>query len=854
MTKKEFRRLAESKIIILDGAIGSNLQREGLNPGICPEQWMIDHKEIVIDLLVGYLEAGTDILFAPTFTANRIKLKEYGLEANISFYNTELVNLSKKAVEIYRQKTGNQRKIYIAGDITMTGQMVAPYGKLAFEDLINVYKEQMGIVLSAGADLFIIETMMSLQECRAALIAARELCDLPVMVSLTYQENNRTLYGTDPVTAVTVLQAMGCDAVGVNCSAGPDKIYEIVRQMKKIAYVPVLAKPNAGIPYLKDGKTVFPMDADEFAEKMVKLVDCGAGIIGGCCGTTPRHIEKMAKAVGKMAVPKINNSHYRALATEKTTVPIDLEGRFMVAGERINPTGKKDLQASLLNGDYSPVARMAKEQVFRGADFLDINVGMGGIDEKKAMMEAVGEVMKAVDVPLLIDTSNPEVMEAALRMYPGRAMINSVSLEKEKIEKMLPLAKKYGAMFILLPLSDSGLPQNIEEKKQTIHKILDKAFAYGLTKEDIIIDGLVTTVGANPRAALETIETIRYCKNELGIGTIIGLSNISFGLPARTYINSTFLAFAIQAGLTMAIANPSQELIMNTALASDLLLCKEGASQRYISNVSELMVQETVVTGTRKTDSLDTVNQNTGNQKSCNPNPDILASDNDRPGNKQSDRDYDDDMDEGKYGIFRAVLEGNKRDIVNLVVKELDKETLPGDIIDNILIPAINEVGRLFECQKYFLPQLISSAQTMKLAIDYLEPKLGHEKGLSKNKGTVIIATVSGDIHDIGKNLVALMLKNYGYRVIDLGKDVPTDRIIQEAKKESADIIALSALMTTTMVEMANVIKKAKQEKLKAKVIIGGAVVTDRYAKEIGADGYAPDAGSVPELVNSLLN
>lgn len=848
MTRNVFRNLAETKIIILDGATGSNLQNEGLSSGVCPEQWILENKDKVIGLQLKYLEAGTDILYAPTFTANRIKLKEYGKEDFTAYYNEELVKLSKKAVEEYRLKTKSQRPIYIAGDLTMTGRMVAPHGKMTVEELINIYKEQINALLKAGVDLFVAETMMSLQECRAALIAVRELCDLPVMVSLTYEKSNRTLYGTDPVTAVTVLQAMGADAVGVNCSSGPDSMYEIIRQMKKTAYVPILAKPNAGMPYLKDGKTVFPMEADEFAEEMAKLVDCGAGIIGGCCGTTPEHISKTVNAVKNKSVPVVNNGHYRALTTEKRTVPIDLNGRFMVVGERINPTGKKDLQASLLKGDMSPVVRMAAEQVSCGADFLDINVGMGGIDEKETMIKAVMEIVKTVDVPLIIDTSSPEAMEAALRIYPGRAMINSVSLEKNKIEKILPLAKKYGAMFILLPLSDSGLPENIEEKKRIIHEILDRAYALGLAREDIIVDGLVTAIGANPKASAEAIDTIRYCRNELGIGTIAGLSNISFGLPQRGYINSTFLAFAIQAGLTMAIANPNQDLLMNTVLASDLLLGREGAAKRYIENVREIKVQGKDIKESKSTDRPQTGNIGTGISN-------VGTETGDRgTGNSVTGQNKDLAADKGKYEIFKAVLDGNKRDIINLIRKEMDKNTSPADIIDNILIPAINEVGRLFECQKYFLPQLISGAETMKMAIDYLEPMLAGESRSMKNKGIVVIATVSGDIHDIGKNLVALMLKNYGYRVIDLGKDVPADRIIEAAKKESADIIALSALMTTTMVEMKNVIEKVRMEGLKAKVIVGGAVITGDYAKEIGADGYAPDAGSVPALVDSLLN
>ena len=479
---------------------------------------------------------------------------------------------------------------------------------------------------------------------------------------------------------------------------------------------------------------------------------------------------------------------------------------------------------------------MAVEQVEQGADFLDINVGMSGISEKEAMLKAIEEVIRTTDVPLVIDTSNPLVMEAALRIYPGRALINSISLESEKTDKLLPLAKKYGAMFILLPISDSGLPKNTEERIQIVHEIINKAYETGLTKEDIIVDGLVTTVGANPKAAVETIDTIRYCKEKLGVGTIIGLSNISFGLPGRQYINSTFLGFAIQAGLTMAIANPSQELLMNTALASDLLLGKEGAAERYIENVVEIKTQVNNQDKSKQ-------NYNKNNKKRIKEN-----------NSEQDAEKVLNELDRNRQAIFQAVLKGNKRDIIKLVDEGLSANNSPSDIIDTVLIPAINEVGRLFDSQRYFLPQLISGAETMKLAIDYLEPMLADGEGDEKNKGTVIAATVSGDIHDIGKNLVVLMLKNYGYRVIDLGKDVDTDLIIQTAKNENADIIALSALMTTTMVEMKRVIEEAQKAGLDAKVIIGGAVVTESYADEIGADGYAPDARSAVDLVRRLIN
>jgi 5-methyltetrahydrofolate--homocysteine methyltransferase len=456
---------------------------------------------------------------------------------------------------------------------------------------------------------------------------------------------------------------------------------------------------------------------------------------------------------------------------------------------------------------------------------------MNGIDEQKVMLEVMQEALTASKLPLCIDSSHVSVVEAALRIYPGRALINSISLEREKFEKLIPIAKKYGAMFILLPLSDQGLPKNIQEKKEIIDTILTRAYELGLTKEDVIVDGLVTTVGANQKAAIETLETIRYCKEELGIATIVGLSNISFGLPERQFINSTFLAFAIQAGLTMAIANPSQDLLVNTALAADLLRAVEDAPQRYIDRAAKRPT--TITTGMQPTHPTVQKEQRQNSSSSDQgSNPAVPMMDN-------------------RQAIFTAIVKGNRKNIIALIEQEL-KETEPQKLIEETLIPAINEVGNLYDKQIYFLPQLIAGAETMKLAIDYLEPMLKKDDNEGA-KGTIVIATVAGDIHDIGKNLVTLMLKNYGFRVIDLGKDVPTQLIVQTAKEEKADIIALSALMTTTMVEMKRVVQEVKAQELNVKVIIGGAVITDSYAEEIGADGYSEDAQSAVALVKKLL-
>lgn len=809
MTRQEFRELAESGVVVLDGATGSNLQKKGMAAGVCPEEWILAHPEVLIDLQKAYLHAGSNILYTPTFSGNRKKLEEYGLENRLFEINHKLVNLSKLAVK----EAGAEGKAWVAGDITMTGEQLAPIGTLDFEELVEIYKEQVRAL--EGVDLIAVETMMSLQECRAAVLAVKETCDLPVMVTLTFREDGRTLYGTDAATAAVVLEHLGVDAVGVNCSVGPDKMKTLVETMKAYTQIPVVVKPNAGLPKLVDGITEYDMSPEAFADGMLELVKAGADIIGGCCGTTPEHIKAMVEKIAahprKLNYIEKKQEKRRILTTETKTLEIPLDGRFMVIGERINPTGKKALQAQLLEGKLGMVRQMAEQQRDQGADILDVNLGMNGIDEKEMMLAAVQEITRMVNLPLCIDSSRIDVIEAVLRRYAGRALINSISLEKEKIEKLLPIAKKYGAMFILLPLSDRGLPKTMEEKKEIILKILDKAYALGMTKEDVIVDGLVATVGANQNAALETMETIRYCRQELGIATVCGLSNISFGLPERMCINSAFLTLAMEAGLTMAIANPSQELLMNAACAADLLLAKKGADLRYIQRAAQHPVS--VVKDITKKEEM-TV------------------------------------QDRGR--VFTKVVKGEKEAVLEEVKQSLSEGNAPSKILHDMLIPAIHHVGELFEKNVYFLPQLISSAETMEMAVHYLEPMLssGQEHD---SLGTIVMATVEGDIHDIGKNLVVLMLKNYGYRVIDLGKDVPADKIIQTAKEEDADIIGLSALMTTTMMEMKNVLARVRASGLRAKVILGGAVVTQGFADEIGADGYSKDAGEAVKLVQRLL-
>ena len=804
MTKTEFAGfIREHGPVILDGATGTNLMEAGMPIGVCPESWVLENPQVLLDLQRRYVEAGSHIVYASTFTGNRIKLEEYGLQERLEEINTQLVALSRQAV-------GDQA--LVAGDMTMTGQQLFPMGELLFEELVEVYKEQASVLAKAGVDLFVVETMMSLQECRAAVIAIREVCDLPIMVTLTYNEDGRTLFGTPPETAVVVLQSLGVDAIGVNCSTGPMEMVPLVERMAEYATIPLIAKPNAGLPELEGKKTVYRMTPEEFAGAGVALVKAGAAIVGGCCGTTEKHIKALSDATRGMELHRPLASHRRILASERKNVEVGLDGNFLVVGERINPTGKKKLQAELKEGSLDLVRSMARAQEENGASILDVNMGMNGIDEKQMMLNTIHEVTYTVDCPLCIDSSHVDIIEAALRIYPGRALINSISLEKEKFEKLLPIAKKYGAMFILLPLSDEGLPKDAEEKRQIVRTILDAALKIGLHKEDIIVDGLVATVGANPLAALECFDTIQYCKDELSLATACGLSNISFGLPERIYVNSAFLTMAIAKGLTMAIANPSQDLLMNAAVASDMLLHKEGSDIRYINRMNQRAQKEAPAT----------VNAaSAGALEPANP-------------------------------VFDCVLKGNKGNILKEVDKALAAGEEPGAIINGQLIPAINEVGVLFDKQIYFLPQLISSAQTMQHAIEYLEPMLSKDKD-AEPKATIIIATVEGDIHDIGKNLVALMLRNYGYRVLDLGKDVAADIIVDTALKENAQIIGLSALMTTTLVSMKKTIELLHENELDCKIMVGGAVLTPEYAKEIHADFYAKDAKESVDIAKRVL-
>ena len=784
------------RVIILDGAWGTELQKKGMPTGACPEIWCLDNPDIIGAVHASYRDAGADIVTASTFGANRIKLSQYGTH-DVARVNRDLALLARRAVGA---------GVLVGGDIGPTGRFVRPFGDLDFDDAVEIYKEQVRGLLEGGVDLFIIETMMDIQDARAALIAVKELTDTFTSVTMTYEAHGRTLNGTDPVTALITLQSLGADAVGCNCSTGPEEMLGLIEAMKPWATIPLVAKPNAGMPALIDGATLFTMGADTFASFGAQFASKGANLLGGCCGTTPECIRKLKKEVaGARPVPPVRGS-ISAVSSARSSVILEGRRALSIVGERINPTGKKPLQEELREGRMSLVRTMAKEQERMGASLLDVNVGMPGIDQKKTMLEAIGSLAVASDLPLVIDSSDSDVIEAALRLYPGRALINSISGERAKTEKLLPVAAKYGAMFILLPLTEGDIPETAEKRKKIIEDVFEKAAALGFAKADIVVDGLVMTASSDLNAPMETLRTVEWSSDVFKVNTIIGLSNVSFGMPERPWLNVAFLAMAVSKGLTMAIANPGVEEMMNSAVAADLLAGRDRDAAAYIKHFSRRP-------------------------------PEAKGK---APSHKAPvDR------------VFQAILEGNRDGMESVLSRALDAGGEARKIVDESMIPAITKVGELFDRREYFLPQLIASAEAMKGGIAYLEPWLADAGPSKRRKRRIVIATVKGDVHDIGKNIVALMLRNHGFEVIDLGKDVPAETIIREAARIKPSVIGLSALMTTTMVNMREVIELAQQQSLGCRFMVGGAVVTKAYAESIGAH-YAKDGVEAVRVAEKL--
>jgi 5-methyltetrahydrofolate--homocysteine methyltransferase len=801
-SKDAIRRLLKKRFMILDGATGTELQKRGMPGGVCPELWCLEHPDVLAGIHQAYRQAGADVVYTGTFGANRYKLAQYGSTQQVREINRELARLARRAVG---------PKILVAGDISSTGHFVEPFGDLPFEEAVAVFSEQIRGLAEGGVDLFVIETMMDIQEARAALLAVKETCPAFTMVTLTYENGGRTLNGTDPVSALITLQSLGADAIGCNCSTGPEAMLAFIEAMKPYATVPLAAKPNAGLPRLEGECTFFDMDAETFAAHGPAFAAAGVNLLGGCCGTTPDHIRALADKLRDIPPrPPVRNS-IGAVSSSRSFRLLERNKPLVVVGERLNPTGKKALQQELLAGRMSLVRQMMREQEQQKADLLDVNVGVPNIDEEKTIRDVISLLATATELPLVIDTSKVETMEAALRLYPGRALINSISGEEEKCEKLLPLAAHYGAMFILLPLADGEVPETAERRIAIVRDVYGKARRFGFTKEDIVIDGLVMTAATNSQAPAETLKTIAWCANRFQARTILGISNVSFGLPERKWLNASFLAMAQLSGLTMAIANPSMEELMAVKRATDVLTGKDVQAAAYIAYFSGTTGTADLTVPLAKVTPL-------------SPEEKIRA----------------------------AVLEGNREDIADLVEQALTTGQEAQSIVDDLLIPEIVRVGELFDKKIYFLPQLIASAETMKKALAVLEPRLQADGGPSRSKGTVVMATVKGDIHDIGKNIVVLMLKNHGYQVVDLGKDVPVETLIDAIRKESPDVVGLSALMTTTMVAMKTTIEQARSEGLSCPFMIGGAVVTSSYAETIGA-AYARDGVEAVRVVEQLV-
>lgn len=787
-------------IHIFDGAIGTMLQNAGMKPGECPELLNVTKPEVVQSIHRAYAEAGSTIIETNTFGASRIKLAEYGLEDRVAEIN---------AAAVQNVKIAAAGRAKVAGAMGPTGKFIKPLGELTFDEDYDNYYEQAKALADAGADYILIETCIELQEMRAALLAAKDACDLPVICQMSYSEDGRTVTGTDPQTAAVVLSAMGADIIGANCSLGPEQLIPIVKELAENCTCPISIQPNAGMPHLVDGKTVFPMTPEDMGKWAPKLIEAGATYIGGCCGTTPAHIAAVAKAVAGLPDPvRKAPSPHLALSSRSKTVFVGADLPTRLIGERINPTGRKKLGAEIKNGSFISVKREAIEQTQAGADILDVNMGVAGIDQAAAMDKAITEISQLVSTPLAIDTSDAAALEAGLKAYPGRALINSVSAEPDRLKYFIPLAKRYGAAILCLPLSDEGIPKTGEKRLALAQRIIDEAKAHGLKDNDFLLDALVMTIAADANACNEVLNTLRLYRQHIGAPATMGLSNISFGLPNRPLINSTFFTMCLAAGLDAPIMNPYDEAMQNALSASAALLGKDPNGRDYSLNHSGQNIPA-------------------AKAKTLQSSGDIIED------------------------IKNAIISGEKESIADMVDKALSDGHKPNEITDKALSAAMNAVGKDFGAKKIFLPQVMLSAEAMREAFLKIKERIPADS--QSNKGTIVIATVKGDIHDLGKNIVAALLENNGYKVIDLGKDVDKEEIIRAAEENNADMIGLCSLMTTTITQIDEVIAELKKSRFKVKVMIGGAVVTQEYADNVGADAYAADGVEAVELAKKLI-
>ena len=796
---------------ILDGAMGTMLMAGGLLPGACPELMNIEKSDVVKDIHKKYIDVGATVIETNTFGASPLKLKHYNLENDY-----EKINIA--AVKLAREAAGN--KIKVAASIGPTGKFVTPIGDLTFDEAYDsFYKQASALAKSELIDYFILETFIDLQELRIAILAAKDAApNVPIIAQMSYGEDGRTVTGTDPTTAAVVLEAIGTSIIGVNCSLGPKELLPIVEELSKVANVPVSVLPNAGMPYLENGETKFPMTPEDFGTWGKKLCEAGATFLGGCCGTTPEHIKALKSALENLEPREKNiRKPMLYLTSRAKTVAIDKDLPTRIIGERINPTGRKKLAADLQSGSLLSVKKEALGEVKAGADLLDVNMGAPNIDEADMMEKAITELSNLTDAPLVIDTGNSDALERALKAYPGRALINSVSYEKERIEKFLPLAKRYGAAILCLPVTEKGVPKTAKERAEVMEKILEEAKKHGLKNGDFILDALVMTVSADKNAAVEVFNTLKLYKEKFDLPTTMGLSNISFGLPNRPLLNSTFLSMTLACGIDAPIMNPYDEEMMAALLAGAVLTGKDPSGINFSKKASKGELPTFAV-------KVETTSKNINN-----------ASNNLTP------------LEE----LRQAVIDGEKESARPLVEKAIKAGHTGDEITNEGLTKAMEIIGEDFGAGKMFLPQVLLSAETMKEAFEAIKERFPADE--SSFLGTVVLATVKGDVHDLGKNIVGALLKNNGFRVVDLGKDVKRETIVESAIKEKADIVGLCALMTTTMGEIPNVIEALKENNVTSKVMAGGAAVTDDYAKANGADAYAKDAVEAVKLAKEML-
>ncbi|GLC77946.1 homocysteine S-methyltransferase family protein [Lacrimispora brassicae] len=788
----------KKRIIFFDGGTGSLLQANGLEPGELPETWNVKHPDIMTKLHRDYLEAGADIIKTNTFGANGLKFHK-GTEFDLEEVVTAALKNARKAVETASYPPGKE-KGYIALDLGPTGKLLKPLGDLDFEDAYKMFSQVVKIGEREGADLVLIETMSDSYEAKAAVLAAKENSSLPVFVTMIFDDKGKLLTGGNVESTVALLEGLGVDALGINCGLGPIQMKSILTDIMKVVSIPVIVNPNAGLPRSEGGKTVYDIDAVEFAAAMKEIAEEGACVIGGCCGTTPEHIERTVALCKNLPVRLPHKKNRTVISSYAQAVLIGDDP--VIIGERINPTGKSKFKQALRDHNLEYILREGVTQQDNGAHILDVNVGLPEIDEPSMMVEVIRELQSIIDLPLQIDTSNRSAMEQAMRVYNGKPLINSVNGKKEEMEAIFPLVKRYGGVVVALALDEDGIPETADGRIAVAEKIYEKAAEYGIEKKDIIIDALCMTVSSDSKGALTTLETLRRIRDELGGRTILGVSNISFGLPQREIINSTFFAMALQNGLSAAIINPNSEAMMRSYYSFRTLADLDPQCSSYISVYSGQVATlgETVRQGTAAGS----------------------VSGKDMP-------------------LSESIAKGLK-DRAHAAVTELLKEQEPLTIINEEMIPALDRVGRGFENGTVFLPQLLMSAEAAKAAFEVIKEKMAEGGMAQEKKGKIILATVKGDIHDIGKNIVKVLLENYSYDVIDLGKDVPPERIVETAVRDEVKLVGLSALMTTTVPSMEETIRQLRETAPFVKVMVGGAVLTEGYAKTIGADRYCRDA------------